>query len=220
MTRVKICGIRRLSDALLAVHGGANAVGVLVGQKHASSDFIAADLAAQILAALPPFVSGVLVSHLEDPAALIELIEQTGARVVQVHGAMSPQGLRELRRRIDGLTLLKAIHIQGPEALEAAAAFAPCVDALLADSANPRTGQVGGTGLTHDWHLTARIRASLPVPLILAGGLDASNVGQAIEQVQPFGVDVNSGVKGSDGFKDPASLHAFLAAVRHKDFRH
>ncbi|MEA5473435.1 hypothetical protein VB716_04290 [Synechococcus sp. CCY9201] len=64
------------------------------------------------------------------------------------------------------------------------------------------------------------IRGSLPVSLILAGGLDASNVGRAIEQVQPFGVDVNSGVKGSDGFKDPASLQTFIAAVRHKDFTH
>ncbi|MFQ6538858.1 MULTISPECIES: phosphoribosylanthranilate isomerase [Aphanothece] len=214
MSRVKICGIRCRRDALLAAACGADAVGVLVGQRHPSSDFIGVAQAAAILAALPPFVQGVLVSHLEDPDELSALVERTGARIVQVHGDMTPQGLRQLRSRCGGLTILKALHILGPEPPETVAAMAPLVDAVVADSANPRTGQVGGTGLVHDWGVTARLRARLEVPLILAGGLEADNVGQAIARVRPYAVDVNSGVKGSDGFKDPSRMRAFITAVR------
>ena len=96
-------------------------------------------------------------------------------------------------------------------------AVAPLVDAVLADSANPRTGQVGGTGRVHDWRVTARLGAELAVPLILAGGLTAQNVSEAIAQVRPYAVDVNSGVKGPDGYKDPARLRDFMAAVRLTD---
>lgn len=214
MTRVKICGIRRIRDALLAAQAGADAVGVLVGRRHPSPDFIPPEQAAEILESLPPFVHGVLVSHLEEPAALGDLIERTGAAVVQVHGPMPPEGLRELRRRRAGLRILRAVHLLGPEGLEAAAALAPWVDGLVADSANPRTGQVGGTGLVHDWQLSARLRERVEVPLILAGGLHAGNVNEAIARVRPWAVDVNSGVKGADGYKDPARLREFLEAVR------
>ncbi len=84
---------------------------------------------------------------------------------------------------------------------------------LVADSANPRTGQVGGTGLVHDWRLSARVRESAGVPLILAGGLHAGNVAEAIARVRPWAVDVNSGVKGPEGYKDPERVRRFLAAV-------
>ncbi|MFM7674003.1 MAG: phosphoribosylanthranilate isomerase [Synechococcus sp.] len=214
MTRVKICGIRRRHDALRAAQAGADAVGVLVGRRHPSPDFIPPDHAAEILDSLPPFVHGVLVSHLEEPDALADLIARTGAAVVQVHGPMPPEGLRELRRGRPGLRILRAVHLLGPESLEAAAALAPWVDGLVADSANPRTGQVGGTGLVHDWRLSARLRERVAVPLILAGGLHAGNVGEAIARVSPWAVDVNSGVKGADGYKDPARLREFLEAVR------
>ncbi len=96
VTRVKICGIRGLGDALLAADGGADAVGVLLGQKHPSPDFIAADQAQ---------------SDLEDSGELIRLVEQTAARVVQLHGAVTPEGLRELHRRLPGLTLREAIQV-------------------------------------------------------------------------------------------------------------
>lgn len=217
MPRVKICGIRRLSDALLAAACGADAVGVLVGQRYPSSDFITAEQAAAIFAGLPPFVQGVLVSHLEDPCALITLVEQTGAGVVQVHGAMTTEGLRQLRHGCQGVRILKTIHIRGGESLSLATTIAPLVDGLLADSVNPRTGQVGGTGLVHDWRVTARLRTELAVPLILAGGLTAQNVSHAIAQVRPYAVDVNSGVKGPDGYKDPARLREFMEAVRLSD---
>lgn len=87
-------------------------------------------------------------------------------------------------------------------------------DALLADTANPLTDQVGGTGLVHDWRLTADLRTRLRLPLILAGGLTPENVAEAISQVRPYAVDVNSGVKGADGYKDPLRLRALIAAVR------
>jgi phosphoribosylanthranilate isomerase len=218
MTRVKICGVRSVGDGRLAAAAGADAIGVLVGQVHPSDDFVSVGEAAAILAALPPLVSGVLVSHLEDPASLLALAQRSGARTVQVHGAMDIAGLAWLRRQAEqpgsGLRILRAVPVMGRAAIEAALAVAPLVDAVVADTANPRTGQVGGTGIVHDWQLSAELRARLPVPLILAGGLTAANVGEAIARVRPYAVDVNSGVKGADGFKDPQRLRAFLNAVR------
>jgi phosphoribosylanthranilate isomerase len=218
MTRVKICGVRTAADARLAAAAGADAVGVLVGQLHPSDDFVSVEQAAAIFAALPPLVTGVLVSHLEDPRAVLTLLRRSGARAVQVHGGMDNAALAWLRRRADAspgrLTILRAVPVPGPQAIEAALAVAALVDGVVADTANPRTGQVGGTGLVHDWAVSAALRARLPVPLILAGGLTAANVAAAIDRVRPFAVDVNSGVKAADGTKDPQKLQAFMAAVQ------
>ena len=211
--RVKICGIRRLADGLLAARLGADAIGVLVGQAHPSGDFVTPEAAATILGSLPPFVSGVLVSHWQDPLALQELVGLVRPAVLQLHSEISTQNVRKLRQARPGLTLLKAIHISSGMELESIASYVQWVDGFVADSSNPLTGQVGGTGLTHDWALTAELEAQLGKPLLLAGGLTPLNVGAAIARVQPYGVDVNSGVKGADGFKDGALLEQFIQAA-------
>ncbi len=212
--QVKICGIRRCSDALLAAHLGADAIGVLVGKVHPSRDFISPDAAAEILEDLPPFVSGVLVSHLPDAVALQDLIKRVKPDAVQLHGEIPVSDVEQLRRAQPGLTLLKAVHIAGRNPLAAVMPYTKLIDGVVADSLNPATGQVGGTGLIHDWALTAELVTRLPIPLLLAGGLTDRNVAAAIDRVQPYGVDVNSGVKGPDGFKDPRLLERFIQAVQ------
>ena len=212
--RIKICGIRRRADALLAARLGADAIGVLVGKVHPSSDFISPDQAADILEELPPFVSGVLVSHLPDAEALLQLIERVKPQAVQLHSEIPPEEVKQLRRTQPGLTVLKAIHIRGRNPLKAMVPYSGLVDGVVADSINPLTGQVGGTGLIHDWSVTAELANRLPIPLLLAGGLTDRNVGAAIRRVKPYGVDVNSGVKARDGFKDPRLLERFIQAVR------
>ena len=208
--RVKICGIRRVDDAVLAARLGADAIGVLVGQRHPSADFISAEAAAAILRALPPLVSGVMVSHCSTAAELLPLIEQVRPTLVQLHSAITPQQIEVLRNARPELKLLKAVH--GADA--AVQAYEELVDGFVADSFNPSTGQVGGTGLTHDWTLTARLVQQLRRPLLLAGGLTPDNVVAAIKAVQPWGVDVNSGVKDATGFKDPERMKAFISAAK------
>lgn len=211
---VKICGVRRRADALLAARLGADAVGVLVGQEHPSDDFLPAAEAAAILRALPPGVSGVLVSHRRRAEALLALIDQVRPAAVQLHGAIPPGEVRRLRRAAPGMRLIKAVHIGRDDPLAAIAPYLALVDAVVADSSNPATGQVGGTGRVHDWALTAALVRRLPLPLLLAGGLTPANVGGAIARVRPWGVDVNSGVRGADGGKDPALLAGFITAAR------
>ena len=212
--RVKICGVRRPEDARLAAHLGADAVGVLVGQSHPSGDFIEPSTASAILRELPKPVIGVLVSHLEDPAALLELIDLLHPGALQLHSAIPPEAVQQIRRAKPDLLLSKAVHGNAGNPLETIRRYGQLVDGFVADSCNTATGQVGGTGLTHDWAISADLVRQAPVPLWLAGGLTPNNVAAAIAQVQPWGVDVNSGVKGPDGFKCPQLLQAFIQAAK------
>ena len=195
---VKICGVRRPEDARLAVELGADAVGVLVGQSHPSGDFIQPSSAAAILQELPKQVCGVLVSHLENPIAVLELIDLIRPGALQIHSPMEPD----------------AVHSNIGNPLETIQLYGDLVDGFVADSCNPATGQVGGTGLTHDWRISAELVERSAKHLWLAGGLTPDNVAAAIEQVKPWGVDVNSGVKGPDGFKHPQRLQAFIQAAK------
>ena len=212
--KVKICGIRRREDAWLAVDQGADAIGVLVGQHHPSPDFITAEEASAILRHLPPFVSGVLVSHVESAKELLELIQQVQPAAVQLHSPMPPDHVAAVRRRHPALRLLKVVHANSSDPLATVRAYAGLVNGVVADSCNPATGQVGGTGLTHDWSVSARLVRDCGLPLILAGGLTPTNVAAAIAQVGPWGVDVNSGVKGDDGFKSAPRLTEFIRRAR------
>ena len=215
MFRVKLCGIKRAEDAALAVEAGADALGFLVGQTHASADFISPLAAKSIAASLPPGVAAVLVTHLTEPDDVLNLVAVTGIQTVQLHGESWPEDVARLRRAAPGLTFLKAIHVTDEASLAYGDAFAGLVNGVVLDTANPATGQIGGTGQTHDWSLSRRLVERHPsVPVILAGGLRPENVAEAIAAVGPFGVDVNSGTKGEDGFKSEGKARAFVANAR------
>ena len=127
---------------------------------------------------------------------------------------MPPDELRRLRDALPGIRLVQVIHVTGLASVDEAAAVAPLVDAILLDSGNPALAvkELGGTGRTHDWSLSRRIRDGVGVPVFLAGGLNAANVGEAIAAVQPFGLDICSGVR-SDGRLDARKLGRFVAAI-------
>ena len=212
---VKICGIRRQEDALLAAELGADAIGVLVGQKHNSPDFISATVARDISRALPPSVEAVLVTHVEDVDEIERLLQQSEITTIQLHGEIAPSSVEGLRDRIPHLKVFKSVNIISADSVAYPEAFAQLVNGFVLDSINLATGQVGGTGKTHDWSVSRRIVMRYPdVPIILAGGLNSENVRSAIEQVHPFGVDVNSGTKAPDGFKDPRKMEAFIVQAK------
>jgi len=212
---VKICGIRRREDALIAAELGADAIGLLVGQKHRSPDFISATVARDISRTLPPSVEAVLVTHVEDIDELERLLQQSEITTVQLHSEIAPGSVERLRGRVPYLKVFKSVSVISVDSVAYPEAFEQLVDGFVLDSVDVATDQVGGTGKTHDWSVSRQIVMRYPdIPIILAGGLNSENVRSAIEQVHPFGVDVNSGTKASDGFKDPRKMEAFIVQAK------
>jgi phosphoribosylanthranilate isomerase len=214
MVHVKVCGIRRLDDAVAALEYGADELGFLVGQRHQSPDFLDASDAAAIVDALPPNTSSVLVTHLVDPDDIVALATQIGVTTIQLHGDTSPAQAVVIKQHLPNIKIYKAIHVIDTESIDMASQYVNAVDAIVLDTISVATGQVGGTGRIHDWSISRRIVERLPIPVILAGGLNPDNVGDAIRQVKPFGVDVNSGTKGADGYKDHARLQRFIESAK------
>ncbi len=212
---VKICGIRRHEDALIAAELGADAIGLLVGQRHNSPDFISAAVARDISRVLPPSVEAVLVTHIEEIDELERLLQQSGITTVQLHSEIAPSSVERLRGRLPYVNIFKSVNVISADSVAYPEAFEKLVDGLVLDSINVATDQVGGTGKTHDWSVSRQIVMRYPeIPIILAGGLNSENVRSAIEYVHPFGVDVNSGTKAPDGFKETRKMEEFIVQAK------
>ena len=200
-------------EARLAVECGADAVG-LVSEMPSGAGVIGDDLAAEIAAGVPPGVMSVLLTNRQSVSAIVAQQRAVAANALQLVDELPAGGQAELRLALPGISLIQVVHVRGPEALDEARAVAPQVDAVLLDSGNPELAvkELGGTGRVHDWDLSSRIVAALEIPVFLAGGLHAGNVGEAIARVRPYGVDLCTGVRTA-GKLDEAKLRAFFAAV-------
>ncbi len=211
--RVKICGIGTPDDLAAAVNAGADAIGLIVGTTHLSEDELNIEKARHLSAGAPAFISTVLVTHLTDASQIYELADILGVDTIQAHGTLTAAAARDLWRRRRTRRIIRTVHITGEQSLDEAAEASRAADALLLDTRTE--SRLGGTGLTHDWNISRRIVERVhPLPVILAGGLAADNVGAAVQTVRPFGVDANSRLKDATGGKDPAACAAFVAAAR------
>jgi len=218
MIKVKICGITNLEDARAAISFGADAVGFLVGKLHPStSRFLSPEQVSEIVAHLPPFCSTVLVTHLSRPSELIPLLKITNVTTLQLHGETTPPEAIKLKQQLPLLKTYKAVHVFDDSTIQEASQYVGSVDGIILDTAIKATGQVGGTGKTHDWSISKRIVHSTPLPVILAGGLNPENVADAIRLVRPYAVDVNSGVSNPDGTKDHKKLSLFISLAKRKE---
>jgi phosphoribosylanthranilate isomerase len=213
-TRLKVCCIGSVEEAQTAVRLGADALG-LVSAMPSGPGVIHEDEIARIAAAVPPPIATFLLTSAVDPDAIIEQQRRCRTNTLQLCDALSTGSHARLRAALPGVALVQVIHVENEASVDEALAVAPHVDALLLDSGRPNaeTKELGGTGRTHDWALSRTIRERAPVPVFLAGGLRADNVGVAVRQVEPFGVDLCSGVR-TDGRLDAAKLEAFVAAMR------
>jgi len=209
--RVKICGVKTEKDLEIVIKSGADAVGFLVGQIHASPDFIIASTAARLATMLPPFISPVLVTHLTTPEAVLELVAKTGISTIQLHGGCTVEEVQGIRKKISSTCkLILAAHILDNQCCPELEEYYPYIDAILLDSYNKDKGQVGGTGEIHNWNLSADLINNCPKPVILAGGLNPDNVADAIVTTAPFAVDANTGLKADDSSRCPVRCHAFV----------
>jgi phosphoribosylanthranilate isomerase len=214
MTRVKVCCIQSVAEARLAVEAGASALG-LVSDMPSGPGVIADEAITEIAAQVPPGVATFLLTCRADVSALVEQARRARVSTVQICDRPHPSAYAALRRALPALKIVQVVHVTGEDAVEEARAAAAEVDAILLDSGNPGLAvkELGGTGRQHDWTVSARIRAAVPVPVFLAGGLRSENVAEALLTVRPFALDVCSGVR-RDGRLDPERLGRFFAAVR------
>ena len=197
MIRVKICGVRRMEDMEAAAKAGADAVGLVVGFPDSPRN-LSPDEAKVIRRQAPPFLDIVLVTG-GGRLALEDLCSTVEPDAIQVYSDVEPEFLRELGVK----WVIKPVDVG-----EGVEVYAEGYDALLLDSGR------GGTGRTHDWSLSRRIRDSVKIPVILAGGLTPDNVAEAIRAVKPYGVDVSSGVESAPGIKDHRKIASFIRRAK------
>lgn len=200
--RVKVCGITSPEDALLAAEAGASAIGLVFWPN--SPRFVDRALARRIVDVLPSFVLRVGVFVDQSLDMLTRTSDDVGLDIIQLHGSERPEMVACLPRRV-----LKAIRVGSDSVLEEIEKFDGT--AILLDTRDEQ--RPGGTGKSFDWRLAQQVRAKVSF-LVLAGGLRADNVGEAIRSVGPDAVDVSSGVESRPGKKDPGKLKAFMDAVR------
>jgi phosphoribosylanthranilate isomerase len=207
-TRVKICGITRAQDARAAAEAGADAIGLVFYPP--SPRYLSVERAVEIRDALPPFLQTVALFVNADAAQIAQVIGRVHPALLQFHGDESAEFCGQF-----GLPYVKACRVRpGVDALAYLRPYARAA-AWLLDSHVP---EYGGVGESFDWSLIpAALRERGARPLILSGGLGAGNVGRAVRAVQPWGVDVSSGVESAKGLKDAAKMVAFIAEVRNAD---
>jgi phosphoribosylanthranilate isomerase len=212
--QVKICCISSLEEAKMAISHGAAAVG-LVGNMPSGPGVISNELIAEIASQVPAHIASFLLTSETDAQAIIQHQRKVLTNTVQIVDALQAGTYAEIKVALPAVKLVQVIHVIGEESLEEALEIAPMVDYILLDSGNPNLAvkELGGTGRTHNWEISRRIVESVPVPVFLAGGLRADNVRAAIEAVQPYGLDLCSGVR-TDGKLDPYKLEKFMEASR------
>ena len=211
--RVIFCCISSREEAALAVKYGANALG-LVSAMPSGPGVISDELARDIAAIAPPGVASFLLTSRQSAAGIIEQQRDIRANTLQIVDTLTHGTYAEIRAALPGIALVQVIHVQGDSALDEALKVAPDVDAILLDSGNQKlpVKELGGTGRTHDWTISRRIVKQVGKPVFLAGGLNPHNVRDAIEQTQPFGLDICSGVR-ANGKLDERKLAAFFEQV-------
>jgi phosphoribosylanthranilate isomerase len=172
------------------------------------------ELIAEIAATIPPGVSSFLLTCSQDAASIIDQQRRLRVNTIQICDRLTEGSYQDLRAALPGISLVQVVHVTGPEAVEEAIAVAPHVDAVLLDSGNQSLAikELGGTGRTHDWSLSRKIRESIEAPLFLAGGLNPANVAAAIREVQPYGIDVCSGLR-TNGHLDREKLNQFFTRI-------
>jgi phosphoribosylanthranilate isomerase len=214
--RSKLCGIRSRDDLGVALEAGADAIGLICGVTHVSEDALSEDAAQELARHVPPYVSTVLVTHLEGADEILKLAAFVGADTIQLHGLVDVDTVAAVFENAGGRRITKAIHVTGPEALDDADRFIELCHALHLDS---RTDdRLGGTGELHDWSISRQIveaaHRKARRPVVLSGGLRPDNLSDAIAAVRPYAVDVNSGIEDQQGNKELELASAFVAIAR------
>jgi phosphoribosylanthranilate isomerase len=211
--RVKICCISSVEEALTAIKYGASALG-LVGNMPSGPGVIEDTLIKEIAAAVPPPIATFLLTSETKADRIIAHHKRVNTSVIQIVDELEERQYNKIREELPAVKLVQVIHVIDSDSVKEAIEVSQFVDAILLDSGNPnlRIKVLGGTGRTHNWELSREIRDRIKIPLFLAGGLNKDNVREAVDIVQPFGLDLCSSVR-SNGKLDENKLKDFFSAL-------
>ena len=213
MVKVKICCISSIEEARLAVAYGAAAIG-LVGRMPSGPGIITDELIHAIAKTVPPPTHTFLLTSETTTDNIIEHHKKVNTTTIQIVDALSGREYHKIREAIPNVQLVQVIHVLDEGSIKEAIEISEFVDAILLDSGNPNlpTKVLGGTGKTHNWDLSKKIREKISLPIFLAGGINKDNIKKAIEHVQPYGIDLCSSVR-TNGQLDESKLEELFKAI-------
>jgi phosphoribosylanthranilate isomerase len=213
--RIKICCINSINEANTAISYGASAIG-LVAKMPSGPGPISDELIRQIAFTVPPPIATFLLTCETKAAEIIRHHHRTNTNTIQIVDALENREYGQLRAALPSVKIVQVVHVIDERSVEEAIEISEIVDAILLDSGNPtlKIKELGGTGRIHNWKLSRKIREMSRCPIFLAGGLNPENVRKAIEEVEPYAIDVCSGVR-TNGYLDKQKLESFfLEALR------
>ncbi len=211
--RIKICCISSIGEAMTAIEFGASAIG-LVGSMPSGPGIIKDELIFEIAKSVPPAIATFLLTRETDAEAIVAHHHKTYTNTIQIVDELKKGSYSQIKLVLPVVKVVQVIHVINEKSVDQAIALSEQVDALLLDSGNPNLAvkQLGGTGRVHNWSWSRKIVEQSRVPVFLAGGLNAANVNEAIDKVQPYGLDLCSSVR-TDEKLDPFKLEAFFKAA-------
>jgi phosphoribosylanthranilate isomerase len=213
MVKVKICCISSIEEASLAIAHGAAAIG-LVGRMPSGPGIITDELIHSIAKTVLPPIDSFLLTSETTAEAIIEHHKKVNTTTIQMVDALTDRQYHKIREAIRHVKLVQVIHVLDEKAVQEAIEISEWVDAILLDSGNPNlsTKVLGGTGKTHNWDLSKKIRENISIPTYLAGGINKDNIRMAIDHVQPYGIDLCSSVR-TNGQLDERKLEELFKAL-------
>ena len=213
ITKVKICCISSIWEAQQAIKHGAAALG-LVGPMPSGPGIITDDLIKEIAIYTPPPIATFLLTSHTTAESIVNHHQKVNTNTIQIVDSLSDQNYKCIRIALPSIKLVQVIHVIDESSIDEAINIAEHVDAILLDSGNPNLSvkELGGTGRVHNWGLSRKIVEAIKIPVFLAGGLKAENVRQAMDEVNPYGLDLCSGVR-TDGKLDEWKLEKFMMEV-------
>jgi len=209
--KVKVCCISSVAEANLALEYGADAIG-LVGPMPSGPGIISCKLISEIVSKVPASLDTFFLTSETTVDTIVAVYNITQTSVVQLVDSVDLEVYKKLDLAIPNVKLVQVVHVEGENSIDYALEVSPYVDYILLDSGIPKKRILGGTGITHNWNISKEIVLAVKCPVFLAGGLNAENIAEAIETVQPYGVDLCSGVR-TQGKLDEEKLNAFMRQV-------
>jgi len=207
--KIKICGVTNLPDAISAVLLGADYAGFIVEVK-TSKDRIKRQEAKEIISKLPDTIRPVYVTLEKKSKKIIEIAKEIHPAIIQLHGDITVAEIKKLRKSLKSIELMKAIIVKDLKSIDEAKKFESLVDYILLDSPKDKTGK----GKKHNWEISKKIVELVHKPVFLAGGLTPENVREAVQKVQPYAADVNSGVETVKRKKDHHKMLLFIKRAK------
>ncbi len=212
--RVKICCISSVDEAKLAINYGASALG-LVSEMPSGPGVISENNIKEIAKIIPPAVASFLLTSKQSVEEIINQQKFTRVNTIQICDRLLNGTYKELKDALPGISIVQVIHVNGIQSIDEARKISENVDAILLDSGNQNltVKELGGTGKIHNWSISAEIVKNIKIPVFLAGGLNPQNVIEAVEKVNPYAVDICSGVR-TNGKLDEHKLSEFFRVLQ------